>query len=197
MTEESLNEKSNDDSIGVDNNGEEIFLKSGRFGPYVQLSASSEQNPKPKRTSIPKNFETSRVTIEIAKKLLDLPKVLGKHPEDNEPIHCAIGPYGPYIKHISTYANIKDLEEFLSIGMNRAVELLSENSKKKINSKGAASIIRVIGIHPEGGDIQLMNGRFGPYIKYKKNNVSIKNKDKLEEIDLKTALELLNNKKKK
>ncbi|MFL2803243.1 MAG: type I DNA topoisomerase [Paracoccaceae bacterium] len=197
MTAESLNEKSNDDSIGVDNNGEEIFLKSGRFGPYVQLGDSSEQNPKPKRTSIPKNFETNKVTIEIAKKLLDLPKVLGKHPEDNEPIHCAIGPYGPYIKHINTYANIKDLEEFLSIGMNRAVELLSENSKKKINSKGAASVIRVIGIHPEGGDIQLMNGRFGPYIKYKKNNVSIKNKDKLEEIDLKTALELINNKKKK
>jgi len=197
MSAESLNEKTSNDSIGTSDNGEEIYLKSGRFGPYVQLGNSSEQNPKPKRTSIPKNFETSRITIEIAKKLLDLPRILGEHPDDNEPIHSAIGPYGPYIKHNNIYANIKDLEEFLSIGMNRAVELLSENSKKNSNSKRAASVIKIIGDHPEGGEIQLMDGRFGPYIKYKKNNVSIKNKDNLEGINLKTALELLNSKKKK
>ena len=197
ISADSLNEKTSDDSIGTSDNGEEIYLKSGRFGPYVQLGNSSEKNPKPKRTSIPKNFEPSRITIEIAKKLLDLPRVLGEHPDDKKPIHSAIGPYGPYIKHNNIYANIKDLEEFLSIGMNRAVELLSENSKKNSNNKRAASLIKTIGNHPEGGEIQLMDGRFGPYIKYKKNNISIKNKDKLEEIDLKTALELLDSKKKK
>ena len=194
---DSLNEKTSEDSIGTSDNGEEIYLKSGRFGPYVQLGNSSEKNPKPKRTSIPKNFEPSRITIEIAKKLLDLPKVLGEHPDDKKPIHSAIGPYGPYLKHNNIYANIKDLEEFLSIGMNRAVELLSENSKKNSNNKRAASLIKTIGDHPEGGEVQLMNGRFGPYIKYKKNNISVKNKDKLDEIDLKTALELLDSKKKK
>ena len=197
ISTDSLNEKTSEDSIGTNDNGEEIFLKSGRFGPYVQLGNSSEKNPKPKRTSIPKNFEPSRITIEIAKKLLDLPKVLGEHPDDKKPIHSAIGPYGPYLKHNNIYANIKDLEEFLSIGMNRAVELLSENSKKNSNNKRAASLIKTIGDHPEGGEVQLMNGRFGPYIKYKKNNISVKNKDKLDEIDLKTALELLDSKKKK
>ena len=197
ITDESINEKSAEGAIGLDDRGIEIFLKSGRFGPYVQLGNSSEQNPKPKRTSIPKNFETSKVTIEIARKLLDLPKVLGNHPNDNEPIHSAIGPYGPYLKHNSVYANIKDLEDFLSIGMNRAVELLSENEKKNSNSKKASSVLKIIGVHPEGGDIQLMNGRFGPYIKYKKSNISIKNKDNLEDINLDIALELLNNKKKK
>ena len=197
ISTDSLNEKTSEDSIGTSDNGEEIYLKSGRFGPYVQLGNSSEKNPKPKRTSIPKNFEPSRITIEIAKKLLDLPKVLGEHPDDKKPIHSAIGPYGPYLKHNNIYANIKDLEEFLSIGMNRAVELLSENSKKNSNNKRAASLIKTIGDHPEGGEVQLMNGRFGPYIKYKKNNISVKNKDKLDEIDLKTALELLDNKKKK
>ena len=197
ISTDSLNEKTSEDSIGTSDNGEEIYLKSGRFGPYVQLGNSSEKNPKPKRTSIPKNFEPSRITIEIAKKLLDLPKVLGEHPDDKKPIHSAIGPYGPYLKHINIYANIKDLEEFLSIGMNRAVELLSENSKKNSNNKRAASLIKTIGDHPEGGEVQLMNGRFGPYIKYKKNNISVKNKDKLDEIDLKTALELLDSKKKK
>ena len=197
ISTDSLNEKISEDSIGTSDNGEEIYLKSGRFGPYVQLGNSSEKNPKPKRTSIPKNFEPSRITIEIAKKLLDLPRVLGEHPDDKNPIHSAIGPYGPYIKHNNIYANIKDLEEFLSIGMNRAVELLSENSKKNSNKKIAASLIKTIGNHPEGGEIQLMNGRFGPYIKYKKNNISIKNKDKLDEIDLKAALELLDSKKKK
>ena len=197
ITDESINEKSTEGAIGLDDRGIEIFLKSGRFGPYVQLGNSSEQNPKPKRTSIPKNFETSKITIEIARKLLDLPKVLGNHPSDNEPIHSAIGPYGPYLKHNSVYANIKDLEDFLSIGMNRAVELLSENEKKNSNSKKASSILKIIGVHPEGGDIQLMNGRFGPYIKYKKSNISIKNKDNLEDINLDVALELINNKKKK
>ena len=197
ISTDSLNEKTSEDSIGTSDNGEEIYLKSGRFGPYVQLGNSSEKNPKPKRTSIPKNFEPSRITIEIAKKLLDLPKVLGEHPDDKKPIHSAIGPYGPYLKHDNIYANIKDLEEFLSIGMNRAVELLSENSKKNSNNKRAASLIKTIGDHPEGGEVQLMNGRFGPYIKYKKNNISVKNKDKLDEVDLKTALELLDSKKKK
>ena len=197
ISDESINEKSTEGAIGLDDRGIEIFLKSGRFGPYVQLGNSSEQNPKPKRTSIPKNFETSKVTIEIARKLLDLPKVLGNHPSDNEPIHSAIGPYGPYLKHNSVYANIKDLEDFLSIGMNRAVELLSENEKKNSNSKKASSVLKIIGVHPEGGDIQLMNGRFGPYIKYKKSNISIKNKDNLEDINLDVALELIDNKKKK
>ncbi len=197
ITDESVNKKSAEVAIGLDDRGIEIFLKSGRFGPYVQLGNSSEQNPKPKRTSIPKNFETSKITIEIARKLLDLPKVLGNHPSDNEPIHSAIGPYGPYLKHNSVYANIKDLEDFLSIGMNRAVELLSENEKKNSNSKKASSVLKIIGVHPEGGDIQLMNGRFGPYIKYKKSNISIKNKDNLEDINLDVALELINNKKKK
>ena len=197
ITDESINEKSTEGAIGLDDRGIEIFLKSGRFGPYVQLGNSSEQNPKPKRTSIPKNFETSKITIEIARKLLDLPKVLGNHPSDNEPIHSAIGPYGPYLKHNSVYANIKDLEDFLSIGMNRAVELLSENEKKNSNSKKASSVLKIIGVHPEGGDIQLMNGRFGPYIKYKKSNISIKNKHNLEDINLDVALELINNKKKK
>ena len=197
ITDESINEKSTEGAIGLDDRGIEIFLKSGRFGPYVQLGSSTEQNPKPKRTSIPKNFETSKITIEIARKLLDLPKVLGNHPSDNEPIHSAIGPYGPYLKHNSVYANIKDLEDFLSIGMNRAVELLSENEKKNSNSKKASSVLKIIGVHPEGGDIQLMNGRFGPYIKYKKSNISIKNKDNLEDINLDVALELINNKKKK
>ena len=197
ITDESINEKSTEGAIGLDDRGIEIFLKYGRFGPYVQLGNSSEQNPKPKRTSIPKNFETSKITIEIARKLLDLPKVLGNHPSDNEPIHSAIGPYGPYLKHNSVYANIKDLEDFLSIGMNRAVELLSENEKKNSNSKKASSVLKIIGVHPEGGDIQLMNGRFGPYIKYKKSNISIKNKDNLEDINLDVALELINNKKKK
>ena len=156
ITDESINQKSTEGAIGLDYRGIEIFLKSGRFGPYVQLGNSSEQNPKPKRTSIPKNFETSKITIEIARKLLDLPKVLGNHPSDNEPIHSAIGPYGPYLKHNSVYANIKDLEDFLSIGMNRAVELLSENEKKNSNSKKASSVLKIIGVHPEGGDIQLM-----------------------------------------
>ncbi len=184
------------DMIGRDDSGTPVYLKSGRFGPYVQLGELGENSQKPKRTSVPKSFDVKALTLELALELLQLPKVLGQHPDDGAPILSAIGPYGPYLKHNNSYANVGDLEEFLSIGMNRAVELISEQAKKKSKSR-ASSVIRNIGEHPEGGEIQLMTGRYGPYLKYKKTNVSIKEKSNLDSIDLDKALELLKSKSKK
>ena len=196
MTKETLEKTSNDEIIGLHPSGSKIFVKTGKFGPYIQLGEVDEKTSKPKRTSIPKNFDLNDLTLEIALQLIELPKILGDHPEDGAPILSAIGPYGPYLKHNNSYANISNLEEFLSIGMNRAVELISEQAKKISKSKGP-SIVRIIGEHPDGGDVQLMNGRFGPYLKYKKTNVGIKDKSDLDSINLDKALDLLKAKSKK
>jgi len=196
MTAKALASSTDDNVLGQNESGAKVFLKSGRFGPYVQLGEITEDNEKPKRTSIPKGFDISNITLDLALSLLELPKVLGIHPEDGEPIHASIGPYGPYLKHNNSYANVPDLEEFLSIGMNRAVELISEQAKKKPKGKGT-SVVRIIGEHPDGGEIQLMTGRYGPYIKYKKTNVGIRDKNNLDSVDLDKALELLKAKSKK
>ena len=196
MTKETLEKVSNDKILGLHPGGNKILVKTGKFGPYVQLGEVSEENSKPRRTSIPKNFDVNDLTLELALQLIELPKTLGNHPEDGEPILSAIGPYGPYLKHNKSYANISNLEEFLSIGMNRAVELISDQAKKVSKSKGP-SVMRIIGEHPDGGDVQLMTGRYGPYLKYKKTNVGIKDKNDLDNIDLDKALELLKAKPKK
>jgi DNA topoisomerase-1 len=196
MTKETLEKVSNDKILGLHPGGSKILVKTGKFGPYVQLGEVSEENSKPRRTSIPKNFDVNDLTLELALHLIELPKTLGKHPDDGAPILSAIGPYGPYLKHNNSYANVSNLEEFLSIGMNRAVELISDQAKKSSKSKGP-SVIRIIGKHPDGGDVQLMTGRYGPYLKYKKTNVGIKDKNDLDNIDLDKALELLKAKSKK
>ncbi len=196
MTEETMVNSTEDNIIGQDDAGTTVFLKFGRYGPYVQRGEITDRNPKPKRTSIPKNFDVTDVTLALALQLLELPKVLGSHPDDGKPILSAIGPYGPYIKHNNCYANLTNLEEFLSIGMNRAVELIAEQTKKKPKA-GGNSLIRTIGEHPDGGEILLMNGRYGPYLKYRKINVGIKNKNSIDNIDLSKALELFESKPKK
>ncbi|MFL2790568.1 MAG: type I DNA topoisomerase [Paracoccaceae bacterium] len=196
MTEETLSISSEENTLGKNDAGVDIYLRSGRFGPYIQLGELSEENPKPKRTSIPKNFDADNMNLKLALQLIELPKILGKHPDDGEPIQSAIGPYGPYLKHNNSYANIANLEEFLSIGMNRAVELIAEQASKKSKSR-SSSVIRKIGDHPDGGEIQLMTGRYGPYLKHKKTNVGIKDKSNLDTIDIDKALELLKSKSKK
>ena len=118
MTAKALASSNDDNVLGQNESGAKVFLKSGRFGPYVQLGEITEDNEKPRRTSIPKGFDISNVTLDLALSLLELPKVLGVHPEETEPIHSSIGPYGPYLRHNNSYANVPNLEEFLSIGMN-------------------------------------------------------------------------------
>ena len=113
MTEETLSISNEENTLGKNDAGVDIYLRSGRYGPYIQLGELTEENPKPKRTSIPKNFDADNINLKLALQLLELPKILGEHPDDGEPIQSAIGPYGPYLKHNNSYANIENLEEFL------------------------------------------------------------------------------------
>ena len=136
--------------LGNDENGVAVTLRTGRFGPYVQLGEPLEKE-KPPRASIPKGVNAEDVDLELALKLLSLPREVGPHPEDGEMITAGLGRYGPFIKHGSVYANVKDFEEVLSIGLNRAVVLLAE--KKERGGKGgrgaAAKPMRSLGEHPK------------------------------------------------
>ncbi len=186
-------ESQNERNIGVDSNNQNILLKIGRFGPYLELQNSASEEGKPKRVSIPKGMKLEEIDLEVALKILSLPRILGKHPEDGLTVEAAIGRYGPYVKHGSIYATIKDAEEVLTIGMNRAVELLAEK-KQKPGGYGTSTALKVLGDHPDGGSVDLMDGKYGPYVKWKKVNATISKSMKVETITLEEALVLIANK---
>jgi DNA topoisomerase-1 len=117
--------------LGQNESNEEISIRTGRFGPYVQLGEQKDGENTPKRTSIPKGISIEALDLEKAIKLLSLPRKIGLHPEDGIEIEAAIGRYGAYVKHDRTYANLSDPDEVFNIGMNRSIELLSEKNKKR------------------------------------------------------------------
>ena len=177
--------------LGQDFN-ENIILRKGRYGFYVQRGEISEELPKPQSFSVPKSWDAAELTLEKALKLLSLPRKIGFHPEDNEVIQASIGPYGAYIKHNKIYANIPNIMDIFDIGMNRAVEELS----KKIASRNPSKEpIKDLGEYPEkGGTLLVMNGRYGPYIKWGKINATIPKDIKPADITLAIAIELVDKK---
>lgn len=168
--------------------GDPIMLRTGRFGPYVQRGEATESNPKPARASVPKGWDAASLDLDRAVQLLSLPRVVGPHPEDGVPIEAGIGRFGPYVKHGSKYANIADVDEVFTIGMNRAVELLAA---KQTRGRTAAAPLRELGDHPEGGPIQVMDGRYGPYVKWAKVNATLPRDTTPEDLTLEQALELI------
>ncbi len=176
--------------LGVDAEGVEISLRAGRFGPYVQKGEASEEVPKPPRASLPKTWPSESLTLERAVELLSLPRQIGPHPEDGVMIESAIGRFGPYVKHGTVYANIPDVEEVFTIGMNRAVEVLA---LKLAGRRGgpAAEPLRELGEHPDGGPIQVMPGKYGPYVKWAKVNATLPKEIEPEAVTLEEALALI------
>ncbi|GGF56563.1 DNA topoisomerase 1 [Paracoccus acridae] len=177
------------DRILGEDNGDPISLKTGRFGPYVQRGEATEDNPKPARASIPKGWNPATLDLEKAVQLLSLPRPVGNHPEDGELIEAGIGRFGPYVKHGSKYANLLDVDEVFTIGMNRAVEVLA--AKQTRGRAAAAAPLRELGDHPDGGAIQVMNGRYGPYVKWEKVNATLPRDVAPEELTVEQALELI------
>ena len=185
-----------EEPIGQDTNGNDIFLKNGRYGPYLEVFYAGSD--KPKRSAVPKHYTLDELTLEKARQLLELPRNLGLHPEDQSEVIAAIGPYGPYIKHGKIYANMKDFEEVFSIGMNRAVELLVEAAEKKNNRGGRASKeIKILGSHPDGEEVRIMSGRYGDYIKWNKINVTIPKEKSIQSLTLEESIDLIEAKRKK
>ncbi|GGE16238.1 DNA topoisomerase I [Gemmobacter megaterium] len=172
--------------------GVDVTLRNGRFGPYVQKGEPTEDIPKPPRASLPKSWAPDALTFERAMDLLSLPRQIGAHPEDGAPVEAAIGRFGPFVKHNSTYANLPDVEEVFTIGMNRAVEVLAQKAARGGRPASAASEpLRTLGEHPDGGPVNVMPGRYGPYVKWAKVNATLPKDLTPEDVTLDQALELI------
>ncbi|MDW8444002.1 MAG: type I DNA topoisomerase [Acetobacteraceae bacterium] len=180
--------------------GEPVHLKKGPYGFYVQLGEAkdgppeedgatrkrgrgkaAEAVPKPKRASLPKGIDPASVTLEQALGWLSLPRLVGIHPERREPIYAGLGQFGPYVKVGNVYASLEADDDVLSIGLNRAVVLLA----RKLDS------VRSLGEHPEGGEVTVRRGRFGPYVQHGARVASLPKGLAMEEIDLEQAVRLL------
>ena len=176
--------------------GDEIWLKAGRFGPYVQRGEATPENKKPKRSSLPRGWNKDEMTLEKAVTLLSLPRTIGMHPDGGE-IRSNFGRFGPYLQHQlpdepkPVYANLKDPADVFEIGMNRAVELLAEKRANPGRRGTAAKALREMGDHPDGGKISVMEGRYGPYVKWEKVNATLPKGTEPEQLTMETALALI------
>jgi DNA topoisomerase-1 len=184
--------------LGEDN-GDEIRVFKGRFGPYVQRGPQTEEVPKPPRQSIPKDWEPEELDIERAVMLLSLPREIGPHPEDGIMVWANIGRYGPYLKHApstsdrgGTNANLEGIDEVFTVGMNRAVQLLAEKVASRGQRGVAAAPLRELGEHPTaGGPVNVMKGKYGPYVKWEKINATIPDTIEPEDITIDQAVILI------
>jgi len=169
--------------------GDPITLRDGRFGPYVQRGASTEAQPKPPRASLPKGWTVEAMDLEKALTLLSLPRAVGPHPEDGEMIEAGIGRYGPFVKHGRKYANLEEVDEVFTIGMNRAVEVLAA---KRVRGQSTAKALRELGEHPDaGGAMAVMEGRYGPYVKWGKVNATLPKGTDPADVTPEMAVELI------
>jgi DNA topoisomerase-1 len=182
-------------ALGVNpETGAEVTLREGRFGAYVQEGEQEEGGEKPKRASLPKNIRPDDLTLSQAIALLALPREVAKHPSSGEPIVAGIGRFGPYVQHGKTYANIGRDDDVLSIGANRAIDLIVQKESGGGGSRfsrGPAEPARVLGDHPEGGSVSVKSGRFGPYVNWGKVNATIPKDSDPAALTLEQALALL------
>ena len=167
-----------------------VYLKDGRFGAYIQLGDAGEDNEKPKRSGLPKDMRPADMTLDYALRLLSLPRLVGKHPETGEDITADLGRYGPYLKHGKQSASLETVDEIFEIGVNRAVTVIAEK-KSKAPARGS-SVIKELGEHPDDGKpVNVMNGRYGPYVKHNKINATIPKDEEPDSVTLERALELI------
>ncbi len=179
--------------------GNAIWVHKGRFGPYVQLGETSDDGEKPLRRSVPETWDPAAITIEDALRLLGLPRLIGRHPEDGVSIWANLGRFGPYLKHAEstssrggTTANLESIEDVWSIGMNRAVELIAAKVASRGNRGWTAPVLKDLGEHPErGGSVTVLDGKYGPYVKWNKVNATIPEDTDPDSIDMGTATRLI------
>lgn len=183
--------ESGDRELGVDPaTGQPVHLKIGRFGPYVETTPPDAD--KPKRSSLPKGWSPASIDLEKALRLLSLPRDVGPHPEDGKMITASLGRYGPFVAHAGTYANVADIEEVFDVGLNRAVALLAEKRAGRTGRASAAAPLKELGAHPETGEaVQVMAGRYGPYVKSGKINATLPKGTAPEDMTMEAALPLL------
>ncbi len=198
--------------IGKHENGNDIYLKNGRFGPYLQYEKipsdieiekiskkkkktkklKSDVNELLKNVSIPKGLELESINLEKAQFLCSLPKSLGTNPDNQKNITLNVGRFGPYLKCENKSARIENVEEIFSIGLNRAITLIAEAKPGRMSS----SMIKDLGEHPEDKKpVRVMKGQYGPYIKYKSLNATIPEEKDPTELTMEEALILIEKRK--
>ncbi|PZV36052.1 type I DNA topoisomerase [Mesorhizobium kowhaii] len=169
---------------------EEITLRSGRFGPYLQRGDGKEA----KRSSLPKGWTAETVDHEKALALLSLPRDVGKHPESGKMISAGLGRYGPFVLHDSTYANLDSIEDVFSIGLNRAVSVIAEKQLKGKGGRngGTPAALKELGDHPDGGGkIVVRDGKYGPYVNFGKVNATLPKGKDPQSVTVEDALALI------
>jgi len=166
--------------------GEKITLRTGRFGPYVQLG----DGDKPKRSGIPRGTDKSDVDLEMALKLLALPREVGLHPEDGKKISANFGRFGPYVAHNGIYASLPSPEDVFDIGLNHAVTLLAEKKAKGPGRRGA-QVLKDLGAAPDGKPIKVQKGKFGPYVSDGETNATLPEGTEPESVTMEQALALI------
>ncbi len=191
--------------IGQNDHGKDIYLKNGRFGPYLQYEKEKEEEEAKKKkrklkkeennmknVSIPKGIDIKTIDLDRAKYLCSLPISLGKNPENDKDITVNVGRFGPYLKCENKSARLENVEEIFSIGLNRAVTLIAEAKPGRISS----SLIKDLGEHPEDKKpVRIMKGQYGPYIKYKSLNATIPEEKDPIELTMEEALILIEKRK--
>merc|ERR1711991_189304 len=189
--------------IGKNENGKDIFLKNGWFGPYLQYEMIEEKeirkkkkkkkiNDNLKNVSIPKGIEIDQIDLNKAKYLCSLPKVIGQHPDNGKDITVNSGRFGPYLKCDNKSARLENVDELFTIGLNRAITLIAEAKPGRISS----SLIKDLGEHPDDKKpVRIMKGQYGPYIKYKSLNATIPEEKDPTELSMEEALILIEKKK--
>jgi len=179
--------------LGKDNNIE-VLLKKGPYGPYVQYGSDNEDKKNLKRASIPKNIDVNDVDLSLAKKLLALPREVGKHPETGDLIIANNGRYGPYLKYNGSFYSIPKDENPLTIGINRAVDILS---KPKKNTNRTVKPLKDLGNHPDDKEkISIYKGKYGLYFKYKGLNFGLPKTVDSDKITISDIVNIINSKKK-
>ncbi len=194
--------------IGKHENGNDIYLKNGRFGPYLQYEKipsdievekiskkkkktkklKSDVNELLKNVSIPKGLALESINLEKAQFLCSLPKSLGINPDNQKEITLNVGRFGPYLKCENKSARIENVDEIFSIGLNRAITLIAEAKPGRMSS----SMIKDLGEHPEDKKpVRVMKGQYGPYIKYKSLNATIPEEKDPTELTMEEALILI------
>ncbi len=176
-------------ALGVDpGTGEDVSLKSGRFGPYVQRG----NGEKPARAGIPKGFSAETIDLETALKLLALPREIGLHPESGKMIAAGFGRFGPYIAHDGAYASLESPEDVFTVGINRAVTLLAERKERGPRMRRGGQALKELGAHPDSGaPVKVMKGRYGPYVSDGKLNATLPRGLEPEAVTMDEAVALL------